>query len=97
MKIGKSETDNVYVCYCMLREMHPGKHQTERLRKVTEALWDAQAFYEKMEALMFGQAFVYGRSLSVLLLFMKKDSEKHRKSLQPHTASAGHYFAVTNC
>ena len=60
MKIGKSETDNVYVCYCMLREMHPGKHQTERLRKVTEALWDAQAFYEKMEALMFGQAFVYG-------------------------------------
>ena len=60
MKIGKSETDNVYVCYCMLREMHPGKHQTERLQKVTEALWDAQAFYEKMEALMFGQAFVYG-------------------------------------
>ena len=50
MKKEKSETDNVYVCYCILREMHPGKHQTERLRKVTEALWDAQAFYEKMEA-----------------------------------------------
>ena len=92
MKIGKSETDNVYVCYCMLREMHPGKHQTERLRKVTEALGDDQAFYEKREALMAAE-----RSLSVLLLFMKKDSEKHRKSLQPHTASAGHYFAVTNC
>ena len=30
MKKEKSETDNVYVCYCMLREMHPGKHQTER-------------------------------------------------------------------
>lgn len=26
----------------------------------TEALWDAQTFYEKMGALMFGQAFVYG-------------------------------------
>ena len=99
MKIEKSETDNVYVCYCILREMHPGKHQAERLREITEALWDAQTFYEKMGALMFGQAFVYGSrvSLSVLLLFMRKVSEKHRKSLQPHTASAGHYFAVTIC
>lgn len=60
MKKEKSETDNVYVCYCILREMHPGKHQAERLREVTEALWDAQTFYEKMGALMFGQAFVYG-------------------------------------
>lgn len=57
MKKEKSETDNVYVCYCILREMHPGKHQAERLREVTEALWDAQTFYEKMGALMFGQAF----------------------------------------
>ena len=46
MKKEKSETDNVYVCYCILREMHPGKHQAERLREVTEALWDAQTFYE---------------------------------------------------
>ena len=53
MKKEKSETDNVYVCYCILREMHPGKHQAERLREVTEALWDAQTFYEKMGALMF--------------------------------------------
>jgi len=53
MKIEKSETDNVYVCYCILREMHPGKHQAERLREITEALWDAQTFYEKMGALMF--------------------------------------------
>ena len=60
MKKEKSETDNVYVCYCILREMHPGKHQAERLREITEALWDAQTFYEKMGALMFGQAFVYG-------------------------------------
>ena len=93
MKKEKSETDNVYVCYCILREMHPGKHQAERLREITEALWDAQTFYEKMGALMFGQALFMAaeRSLSVLLLFMKKDSEKHRKSLQPHTASAEHY------
>ena len=99
MKKEKSETDNVYVCYCILREMHPGKHQAERLREVTEALWDAQTFYEKMGALMFGQAFVYGSREVVVRPFtvMKKDSEKHRKSLQPHTASAGHYFAVTNC
>lgn len=60
MKKEKSETDNVYVCYCILREMHLGKHQAERLREITEALWDAQTFYEKMGALMFGQAFVYG-------------------------------------
>ena len=59
MKKEKSETDNVYVCFCILREMHPGKHQAERLREITEALWDAQTFYEKMGALMFGQAFVY--------------------------------------
>ena len=36
------------------------EEQAERLREVTEALWDAQTFYEKMGALMFGQAFVYG-------------------------------------
>ena len=46
MKKEKLETDNVYVCYCILREMHPGKHQAERLREITEALWDAQTFYE---------------------------------------------------
>ena len=34
MKKEKSETDNVYVCYCILREMHPGKHQAERLREL---------------------------------------------------------------
>ena len=31
------------------------------------------------------------------LLFMKKDSEKTPEEFKPHTASAGHYFAVTNC
>lgn len=83
MKKEKSETDNVYVCYCILREMHPGKHQAERLREVTEALWDAQTFYEKMGALMFGQALFMAaeKVLSALLLFMRKVSEKHRKSL----------------
>lgn len=83
MKKEKSETDNVYVCYCILREMHPGKHQAERLREITEALWDAQTFYEKMGALMFGQAFVYGSREGIVrpLLFMRKVSEKHRKSL----------------
>ena len=37
-----------------------GQASAERLREITEALWDAQTFYEKMGALMFGQAFVYG-------------------------------------
>lgn len=99
MKKEKSETDNVYVCYCILREMHPGKHQAERLREITEALWDAQTFYEKMGALMFGQAFVYGseRSLSVLLLFMKRGSEKRRRSLRLLTVSVVHYCVVMIC
>ena len=98
MKKEKSETDNVYVCYCILREMHPGKHQAERLREITEALWDAQTFYEKMGALMFGQAFVYGsREVVVRLLFMKKDSEKRRRSLRLLTVSVVHYCVVMIC
>ncbi len=45
--------------YC--REMHPASIRQNVCRgEVTEALWDAQTFYEKMGALMFGQAFVYG-------------------------------------
>ena len=93
MKKEKSETDNVYVCYCILREMHPGKHQAERLREVTEALWDAQTFYEKMGALMFVRLLFMAaeKALSVLLLFMRKVSEKHRKSLPQLTVSAEHY------
>ena len=75
MKKEKSETDNVYVCYCILREMHPGKHQAERLREVTEALWDAQTFYEKMGALMFGQAFVYGSREGIVRPFTVYEDE----------------------
>ena len=45
MKKEKLETDNVYVCYCILREMHPGKHQAERLREITEALCDPHSSY----------------------------------------------------
>lgn len=99
MKKEKLETDNVYVCYCILREMHPGKHQAERLREITEALWDAQTFYEKMGALMFGQALFMAaeRSLSVLLLFMKRGSEKRRRSLRLLTVSVVHYCVVMIC
>lgn len=60
MKKEKTEIDNLYVCYCLLKKETSGKWGNERLQLMTEKLYGAQTYYEKMGARDYMQAFVFG-------------------------------------
>lgn len=60
MEYEKIKTDTLYVCYCLLKDAKSAKGDKERLCRMTETLYRAQEYYEKVGAITFGQAFVYG-------------------------------------
>lgn len=69
MKKERAEIDNLYVCYCLLKDAKSGKGGNEKQYQMTETLYEAQDFYERVGAVVYGQAFVYGSREAVVRPF----------------------------
>ncbi len=69
MKKSGVDIDNLYVCYCLLKSEASGRWGNERLQQVSEKLYEAQEFYERLGADSYGQAFVFGNRDAILRPF----------------------------
>lgn len=71
MKKSRTDIDNLYVCYCLLKSESSGRWGNERLQQVSETLYSAQEFYERLGAAVYGQAFVFGNREAVARPFIE--------------------------
>lgn len=69
MKKEKAEIDNLYVCYCLLKDSASDRWGNARLQQMSETLYAAQDYYERVGAPVYGQAFVYGSREAVVRPF----------------------------
>ncbi len=60
MEKEKSNIQNLFVCYCLMKRESSNQTGTVRMSPMTEMLNHVQAFYENKGAAVYSQAFVYG-------------------------------------
>lgn len=71
MRKSRTDIDNLYVCYCLLKSEASGGWGNERTQQVSETLYGAQEFYERLGAATYGQAFVFGNREAIVRPFIE--------------------------